>query len=244
MWRMYPSTSVSVSPPETVTSSRTAARVRRAPAKPHPTRRAICGFTLPETIIGVVLFAMVMVGVYTGLVQAYHMQAVSRHRDNARAVLRTYLDQFQRLSTSTRHGDVSYPRWLFAPTGGFTGDGLSTTGLCIDDLFSFPDPGPPTSGVPTPPVEITLGSSNPAGRTASWWAHPRPALNRAAITERYALPAQLSRDVVYVNPANGEDSAAPVIGDAGYLIRGTFKIEFTYNRKLCIETLSVMRVVK
>ncbi len=244
MRRMRHFSSVPVSSPETGSGPCLATPVEPARLAQNPARHPARGFTLVESMVGTVLFAMVMIGVYTGLVQAYHMQAVSRYRDNARAILRTYVDQFQRLSTTTEFSNVPYSRWLFVPTGGFSGDGLSTTGLCTDDIRAIPDPGPPGNLILTPPIEITLGSSNPAGQTASWSAWPRPALNRSAITESYALPAQLSREISYINPATGAVSNTLSIGDSGYMLQGVFRITFTYNRKLCTETLSVMRVVK
>lgn len=207
-------------------------------------RKRHAGFTLPETIVGVVLFAMVMVGVYTGLVQSYHMQALSRYRDNARAILRSYVDQFQRLSTTTEYAGIPYSRWLFVPTGDFTGDGLSTSGLCVDDIRTYSDPGPPGNVVLTPPVEITLCSSNPAGQTARWHEWPRPAIDRSGITESYALPAELSREISYVDPATGATSGNLTIGDSGYMLQGIFRITFNYNKKAYTESLSVMRVVK
>lgn len=52
---------------------------------------------------------------------AYNINHKARLRDNARAVLRTYVDQFQRLAYANNSNVV---RMLFTPTSGDTGLGL------------------------------------------------------------------------------------------------------------------------
>ena len=75
-------------------------------------------------MLSTTIFTMVTLGVYTILIKSYQMIALSRCRDEARAVLRTYADQFLRLQTTERVSGATYNRWLFNPTNAATGRGL------------------------------------------------------------------------------------------------------------------------
>ncbi len=178
------------------------------------TSRSRRGATLVEALIGVVVFAMTMLGVYAGLVQSYKLEALCRYRDNARAILRTYVDQFQRLQTTVEYGDQVYKRWLFMPTDA-TGKGLKSweEGLSDDDNYTVVDP-------PSVPLQITLGSGD------------------------YALPAQLTREVHFIHPTTGATSETIVIEATGYLISATFRITFTFDGEEREEAISVLRTVK
>jgi prepilin-type N-terminal cleavage/methylation domain-containing protein len=90
----------------------------KAQTRPWLTRR---GFTLVEAMVATVIFSLCTLGVYQMLITSYKITAVARYSDNARAVLRTYADQFQRLSVKDS-SDATL--WLFYPTGGETGKGL------------------------------------------------------------------------------------------------------------------------
>jgi hypothetical protein len=166
---------------------------------------------LVEALIGVVVFAMTMLG---GLVQSYKLEALCRYRDNARAVLRTYVDQFQRLQTTVKHDDQIYKRWLFMPTDA-SGKGLKSweEGLSDDDNYVVVDP-------PSEPLQITLGTGD------------------------YALPAQLTREVHFIHPGTGAVSETMTIEATGYLISGTFRITFTFDGEDHEEEISVLRTVK
>jgi Tfp pilus assembly protein PilE len=87
-------------------------------------RRRIAGFTLVEAMVATTIFAMLTLGVYSALIKSYQIIALARSRDQARAVLRTYADQFMRLQTTEKVGASTFNRWLFNPTGGATGRGL------------------------------------------------------------------------------------------------------------------------
>jgi Tfp pilus assembly protein PilV len=82
------------------------------------------GYSLFEVMIAACLFTMVTLGVYSALIQSYKMAKLSRCRDESRAILRTYVDQFQRLETSVKVNGKDTRRWLFLPTNGTTGQGL------------------------------------------------------------------------------------------------------------------------
>lgn len=75
-------------------------------------------------MVATLLFTSVALGVYGMLIKSYQMSALSRAIDEARGVLRTYADQFQRLQTTDRVGAATYNRWLFNPTSAPTGRGL------------------------------------------------------------------------------------------------------------------------
>jgi len=172
------------------------------------------GATLVEALVGVVVFAMTMLGVYAGLVKSYKLEALCRYRDNSRAILRTYVDQFQRLQTTVEYNNQIWKRWLFIPTAA-TGKGLKSweDGLSDDDNYKVIAPA-------DSPLAITLGTGD------------------------YALPAQLTREVHFIHPATGATSETTVIEATGYLISATFKITFTFDGDDISEEISVLRTVK
>ena len=98
----------------------------------RPTRGG--GFAIVEAMMATMVFSMVMLGVYAALIQSYKMAALSRCREEARAVLRTYVDQFQRLQTTETVGGASFNRWLFNPTTAATGQGLVWGALNSDTV--------------------------------------------------------------------------------------------------------------
>ena len=57
-------------------------------------------FTLAETMVASTIFFMGMLGVYTMMIYSYKMESLARYRDNARSVLLTYADRFERLQTT------------------------------------------------------------------------------------------------------------------------------------------------
>lgn len=94
---------------------------------PHRAGRRLSsrrGFTLVETLVAATIFMMVTLGVYSMLLKSYQLIALTRVRDDARAVLRTFADQFERLSTTKEVDGVSRQRWIFLPSNGPTGRGL------------------------------------------------------------------------------------------------------------------------
>lgn len=82
------------------------------------------GFTIVETMVAATIFVMLTLGVYTMLMKSYQLIALTRVRDDARAVLRSFADQFERLSTTQEVAGVVRQRWLFLPSNGPTGRGL------------------------------------------------------------------------------------------------------------------------
>ena len=121
----------------------------RGPEFVSARRRKLGGFTLIEAMMSTMVFTLVALGVYTMLIKSYQMIALSRCRDEARAVLRTYADQFERLQTTEKVGTTNYNRWLFNPTNGPSGRGLSWGSLSdTNTSVAAPD---------VPNIAITLG---------------------------------------------------------------------------------------
>lgn len=107
------------------------------------------------------IFWLVILCVYVMLARSYQMAALSRCRDEARAVIRTYADQFERLQTTTKVASgASYTRWLFLPDGE-TGRGLAWGSLSDANVFDTP-------WAPAPNLAITLGAgARPVAATIS-----------------------------------------------------------------------------
>ena len=112
-------------------------------------RHARRGFTLVETMIATLVFAMGILGVYAMMIKSYELVTLSRHRDNSRALLLSFADQFLRLQTTDMISGSVVTRDLFATTTTPTGVGLSWT-----DTAGNTVPGT-TSGLP-----VVLGDSS------------------------------------------------------------------------------------
>lgn len=79
------------------------------------------GFTLVEVMVAAAVATIALLALLGTAFISYKINHKARLRDNARAVLRTYVDQFQRLAYSTDEGVI---RVLFSPTTGETGRGM------------------------------------------------------------------------------------------------------------------------
>jgi Tfp pilus assembly protein PilE len=85
------------------------------------------GFTLAETMIATLIFCMGILGVYAMLLKSYELVALSRHRDNSRALLVSFADEFLRLQTTDLIATRAVTRDMFAITNAPTGVGLNWT---------------------------------------------------------------------------------------------------------------------
>ncbi len=179
-------------------------------AESAPARRRRRGFTLVEAMVATTVFTMVTLGVYSMLIRSYQLAALTRCRDDARGVLRTYADQFERLQTTELVGSTTYNRWLFNPTNGASGRGLKW-GVLSDDNTS-------TAAEDVASLAITLGGTG----------HP--------------TDATITRDVRYVNASSGATTTTQSIQAAGFMLQGTFTINFTRNGKSYSQSLTVLRV--
>ncbi len=177
--------------------------------------RMLAAFTLVEAMVSTVIFTMCMLGVYTIELRAYHLASLTRYRDNARAVLQSYADQFERLQTTDTSG---YTLWLFNTTGNaYTGEGL-----LWDD----------NSGTPQLSNESTAGS---AATSAS-------GLSITLGATSSTIPATVTRLVEQIGPTTGTSTTAAYTA-AGYLLRGTFSINFTVSGSSYTQRLTVLRAV-
>jgi prepilin-type N-terminal cleavage/methylation domain-containing protein len=187
------------------------------------------GFTLVEVMMAAVVFVMAAVGLYDILLKAYQVSTLARYRDDARAVLRTYADQFERLGTSD--DATNYRRELFV-TSAETGRGLrhwDATQSTVYGLSNEPSNASPFAN-DAAYLEVTLGGAN------------NPIL------------ARVTRGVVAINPGPGTvatspptppGSADPLGIDpnyaAGNLWLGTFTITYTVSKQLQTQRISVLR---
>ncbi len=106
--------------------------------------------TLAEVMMATFVFTLGMLGVYMMLVKSYQMVNLARHRDNARAVLLTYADQFQRLQTTDSSGNLIF---FFQNASAPTSFGLSWTDSNNNTVSNT------TNTADTIGLPITLGDS-------------------------------------------------------------------------------------
>jgi len=91
---------------------------------------------LAEVMIATTVFTMGILGVYAMMIKSYHLITLARHRDNARAYLMSFSDEFLRLQTTDLISGNPVTRRLFCTPdmSGTGGDGLhwtDTTGNTI-----------------------------------------------------------------------------------------------------------------
>ena len=177
-------------------------------------RRAVRAFTLAEVMVAMLVFTLVAAGAYMMMFRSAELVAVARYRDAARGVLVTYADQFERLETKTPTSTAS-PRYLFDPTTGPTCFALSdfSKNLICDLDYTFARPSP------LPPfLPITIGGDTP-------------------------IPAQVTREVTFVDPDTGATTPSRISGPAGYLAVATFRITYTVRTRTYTDSLTVLRSV-
>jgi prepilin-type N-terminal cleavage/methylation domain-containing protein len=165
------------------------------------------GYSLVEVMVAATIFTIVTLGIYSAVIQSYKMAQLSRCHDETRGILRTYVDQFQRLQTTDK---INGPRWLFNPTQGPTGQGL-VMGTLNDQPIS-------NGAAAVAYLGFTLGAN----------------------TDK--IPAQLTRDVTYINITTGETSSTPGNGSA-YLLQAIFCIEFKLNSRNYKQSVTTLRSV-
>ena len=166
-------------------------------------------FTLVEVMIATFVFTMGILGVYAMMIKSYQMVTLSRHRDNARAFLLSFSDQFLRLQTTDLISGVPVLRPLFA-TDGTGGDGLTwtdTTGATVTG-----------NGLASLPVKLGERSSS-------------------------QVTAQVTRRITYLD-SNGVESVTNTATAAGWLLQGTFTINYTVNGLAQSQKITVARSVR
>ena len=175
------------------------------------------GFTLAEVMMATVVFTMGILGVYAMMLKSYELVTLSRHRDNARAVLLSFADQFLRLHTA----DSGTIRSLFVPTPA-TGLGLTwtdTAGNVVNGDTQLP--------FPAPYIEVILGTS-------------------VDNTQGNQVKAQVTRTVTLLDSTTGDPipgTFASYAG-AGYMVQATFTITYPINGRIQSQSIVVARSVR
>jgi prepilin-type N-terminal cleavage/methylation domain-containing protein len=179
-------------------------------------RRTQRAFTLVEVMMATLVFTMGILCVYAMMIKSYELVTLSRHRDNARAILQSFSDQFLRLQTTDANPNPSLPaitRPLFSTTG-TPGDGLIWT-----------DSNGTQYGADTPSRRagpmIPLGDPN---------------------HDTSMVMAHLTRTVSYLDSA-GNPVTTNTQGAAGWLLQGTFTIEYPINGRMQTQSITVTRRV-
>ena len=173
-------------------------------------------------MVATLVFTMVILGVYTALIQSYQMTRLSRCHDEARAILRSYVDQFQRLQTTYQATSTSptNPRQLFAPTTSPVGNGLVWTNPSLPNTTALSD-GVATSAATVANLAITLGTTST----------PTPAL--------------ITREVNYVvstGTNQGGTTTTQTIEGAGYMMQAVFTATFTISGKTYTQSMTALRL--
>ena len=204
---------------------------------PHPARgyspgsprrfRRTGGFTLGEVMLASIVILAAGLGIYTILIRSYELVALTRYRDDARAVLQTYASQFERLQTTDHTG--SYDRFFFRTTDFATGAGLlwdSTipaggSNLNLDSLCN--EEGTPGNNPRTPDSGLTV--------------HIGGSLN--------GIDAIVTRSVVQIAGDGTVPSTPQQLSSAGEMLMGTFTITYSvygFNGKQPVtQKISVLR---
>jgi type II secretory pathway pseudopilin PulG len=162
--------------------------------------RRFKGFTLVDAMVATAISTVVLLALLATTFTTYKINHKARLRDNARSVLRTYVDQFQRLSYSDDTSGVNQVREIFIPTTTSNGTISIPTGsgLKWGELSNgLPDPNLPTEC----PVEI-----GPPGSPVTGY---------------------VTRDVRWINPATGNVTASKISDAAGFMLKGTFTITYS-----------------
>ena len=181
-------------------------------------------------MVATLIFAMFTLGVYALVIQSYDMTARIRYRDDARAMLLTFVDQFQRLETTTEIDacppgsgqKATYTRWLFyvppPESAGPNSLGLKWGSLCSEDIYNNPLP---SSGVPSSLKVALGGTKNP-------------------------IDAYVTREIFYVLPTGETSTTLPntAVSAAGWMIAGKFNISYVANGRPETASMTVVRSVK
>lgn len=106
-------------------------------------------FTLVDVMVALGIASMALLALLGTSFITFKINHKARLRDNARSVLRTYVDQFQRIGYSDESTGANVPRRLFETTQSPTGQGLRW-GLLSNEV--------PNGPLSTAPLEVEIGS--------------------------------------------------------------------------------------
>jgi type II secretory pathway pseudopilin PulG len=181
------------------------------------------GMALVEAMVATVIFSMVMLGVYACITKAYQLSQVTRYNDQARAVLISYIDQFQRLQTADHVGSADIVRPFFTPS--------ATSGYGLEDLNLLNDTQGDSSAVVTEgdglPKRITLGEGTSSTQVTAY-------VTRAVYPVNIATGALLATD----------SSTSAYYRAPGYGVLGVFTISYTLpSGKSYTQRLTTVRCI-
>ena len=175
-------------------------------------QRSRRAFTLVEVMIATAVFTMGILGVYAMMIKSYEMVTMARHRDNGRAVLLSYVDQFLRLSVN----DSGVTRGIFVPHSA-TGLGLTWTdssgGFTDGNAYDVPE------GMP-----VWLGDSGNSLIGSRVQAH----VSRTLLLLDPATGLTTSNTL-------------PTLTAAGYLMQATFTISYPIAGRTQAQSITVVR---
>ncbi|HTB81633.1 MAG TPA: prepilin-type N-terminal cleavage/methylation domain-containing protein [Opitutaceae bacterium] len=227
------------------------------------------GFTLLEALIAGTIFAMMATGIYAMLFKSYQLAALCRYRDDARAVLQTFADQFERLDisdfiyTNSSNTVITFPsadiyqtstKNVIDASGNIVYSNITKTGD-PRELFTL------TSGTgnglrywDTTNQEIlpsNVKSSDPTvlnwnGTTALQFTLGANTGTGTTSTDAKAITAWATRKVVQINNTSGAINTTPLTSNppAGQLLEATFTITYSVYGRSVTQTLSVMRLAE
>ena len=153
------------------------------------------GFTLMEVMMAVTMFTWLSLGVFMMLSKAYELTKITRCMDDGRAALATFGDQFLRLQTTDT--EPRHPaRWNHREwDAGLAG---SSNPVAARDGWH----GPGTWGA----MSDTHGSVAASSVSSLNVTIGGPGLN---------IPAQITRQVQYVDPSSGATTASKIVATSG-----------------------------
>lgn len=198
------------------------------------TIQSMRGLTLVEVAVAAVVFALGAIGISALLTNSYHLSRLARYRTDARAVLVSFADQFERLqvadavSVGGSSASVSKTRYLFTVSSTETGVGLKPLTSLSDENQSV---SPTTPGTE---MEVYLGGSHPLSKL--------PAIADEAEIKAVdnAIVGTVTRTVVALDPATGATGLDKKY-TAGKLLLGTFTVRYTLGSQTFTQSLSVIR---
>lgn len=177
------------------------------------------GFTLVEAMVATMVFMMVILGVYSAIIKAYQISQLTRYNDQARAVLLSYIDQFQRLETA----DNNLVRPFFTPALP-TGSGMDNLNRLNDSAANAAAVVTATSGAY---IEVTLGDGGGVS----------------------PITARVTRSIYPVDVATGAllattTATTTYYKQPGYSLVGIFTISYTLpSGKTYTQRLSTSRAI-
>jgi type II secretory pathway pseudopilin PulG len=181
------------------------------------------GFTMVEAMIAMMVFVGVALGIYQMMLKSNQIAKMTRYRDDARAVLLTYADQFQRLQTTDEvplNSGNYYTRHIFVANtiaSSPTGKGLRWGDLSDQNIAT-------ATTLNDTPLSVVLGGSTVGGAGNG-------------------IRAQVTRKMTFLNKDTGALSDSRSDSAAGYMLNGEFTITYSFGGRTFTDSISSVRSV-